>query len=393
VLSPETGPADEARVPAASIAAARPQKVLLFGSYAPSLIHFRGRLIADLIGRGHSVTAMAPAIDDDTEAALRSLGATPVSVALGKTSINPLEWLRAGRGLRPVLRSLKADVLIAYTIKPIVVGVPAARAAGVKRTVALVTGLGYAFTGGREPIRLISRAAAAFLYRRAFLKTDVAVFQNENDRRDFARIGVLPAKVKTSLVNGSGVDLDHYASSPPPTKASFLMIARLLGDKGVREYGEAARRLKQIYPEARISLLGGIGTEPDAVSRAELDRFRGWGVDYLGLHDDVRPFIAAHSVYVLPSYREGTPRSVLEALSTGRAVITTDAPGCRQTVEPGRNGLLVPPRDADALFEAMRHFIENPQVIGPMGAASRQIAEDRYDVRKVNAALLAAIGL
>lgn len=171
------------------------------------------------------------------------------------------------------------------------------------------------------------------------------------------------------------------------------MIARLLGDKGVREYGEAARRLKQLHPSVTISLVGGIGNEPDAISREELNRFIGWGIDYLGAQADVRPFIAGHSVYVLPSYREGTPRSVLEALSTGRAVITTDAPGCRQTVEHGRNGLLVPPRDSDALFEAMRHLVENPQLIAPMGAASRHIAEDKYDVRKVNAALLTAAGL
>jgi glycosyltransferase involved in cell wall biosynthesis len=370
-----------------------PQKVVLFGSYAPSLIHFRGPLIAEMIRRGHLVTAMAPAIDENTAAALRSLGATPVSVALGRTSINPIEGLRAGRELRRMLREMQADVLIAYTIKPIVVGVPAARAAGVKRAVALVTGLGYAFTGGREPKRLISRAAATLLYRRAFTKSDVAVFQNENDRADFARMGVLPTKVKSILVNGSGVDIDHYAPSPPPAEPSFLMIARLLGDKGVREYGEAARRLKQLHPSVTNSLVGGIGNEPDAISREELNRFIGWGIDYLGAQADVRPFIAGHSVYVLPSYREGTPRSVLEALSTGRAVITTDAPGCRQTVEHGRNGLLVPPRDSDALFEAMRHLVENPQLIAPMGAASRHIAEDKYDVRKVNAALLTAAGL
>jgi len=367
--------------------------VVLFGSYAPSLIHFRGPLIGEMVRRGHSVTAMAPAIDEQVATALRVLGAEPRSVALGRTSINPLEGLRAGRDLRRMLREVEADVLIAYTAKPIVVGVPAARAAGVKRAVALVTGLGYAFTGGRELKRLVSRAAATILYRRALAKSDVAVFQNENDRADFAKMGVLPARVKTTLINGSGVDIDHYAASPPPANASFLMIARLLGDKGVREYAEAARRLKQLHLNVSVSLIGGIGTEPNAISREELDRFIGWGVDYLGPQSDVRPFITAHSVYVLPSYREGTPRSVLEALSTGRVVITTDAPGCRQTVEHEKNGLLVRPRDAESLFAAMRRLVEEPQLIAPMGAASRRIAEEKFDVRKVNAALLAAAGL
>jgi len=367
--------------------------VVLFGSYAPSLIHFRGPLIAEMIRRGHSVTAMAPAIDEQIGGALRALGAEPRSVALGRTSINPLEGLRAGRDLRRTLREIEADVLIAYTAKPIVVGVPAARAAGVKRAVALVTGLGYAFTGGRELKRLISRAAATILYRRALAGSDVAIFQNENDRADFARMGVLPSRVKTTLINGSGVDIDHYAGSPPPPEPSFLMIARLLGDKGVREYAEAGRRLKQLHPTVPVSLIGGIGAEPNAISREELDRFIGWGIDYLGPQSDVRPFITAHSVYVLPSYREGTPRSVLEALSMGRAVITTDAPGCRQTIEHEKNGLLVRPRDADSLFTAMRRLVENPQLIAPMGAASRRIAEEKFDVRKVNAALLAAAGL
>jgi glycosyltransferase involved in cell wall biosynthesis len=171
------------------------------------------------------------------------------------------------------------------------------------------------------------------------------------------------------------------------------MIARLLGDKGVREYAEAARRLKQLHAHVRVSLIGGIGTEPNAITQAELDRFITGGIEYLGAQADVRPFIAGHSVCVLPSYREGTPRSVLEALSVGRAVITTDAPGCRQTVEHEKNGLLVQPRDAGSLFEAMRRLVENPNLIAPMGAASRRMAEEKFDVRKVNAALLAAAGL
>jgi hypothetical protein len=224
------------------------------------------------------------------------------------------------------------------------------------------------------------------------LKSDVAVFQNENDRADFARMGVLPAKVKTSLVNGSGVDLDHYAPSPPPAEPSFLMIARLLGDKGVREYGEAARRLKQIYPEARISLLGGIGTEPDAVSREELDRFIGWG-STISAPARRRAPLHRRPQRLRPSL---LPRRHA-ALGAGGALDRARGHHHRRAGLPpnrraGRNGLLVPPRDADALFEAMRHFIENPQVIGRWAAASRQIAEDKYDVRKVNAALLAAIG-
>jgi glycosyltransferase involved in cell wall biosynthesis len=319
---------------------------------------------------------------------LRGLGAEPISVEFGRTSLNPLEAWRAGRRLRETLRAIRPDVLIAYTIKPIVIGVPAARAAGVPRVVTLVTGLGYAFTGGRELLRRISRVSATILYRRAFAQADVVVFQNEDDRADFLRMRVLPQRTPTGLVNGSGVDIDHFEAHPAPAGASFLMMSRLVGDKGLREFAEASRRLKLLHPEVRISLLGQIDTEPHAISPAELEEFKRWGIEYHGQHWDVRPFIASHSVYVLPSYREGTPRSVLEALAVGRAIITTDAPGCRQTVKAGENGLLVPPRDADALLKAMLHLAENPHLIAPMGRASRRMAEEKFDVRKVNGRLL-----
>jgi glycosyltransferase involved in cell wall biosynthesis len=361
---------------------------VLFGSYAPSLITFRGSLIEELLRRGHEVITIAPSISEELAAHLRSLGAEPVSVVLGRTSLNPVEAWRAGRRLRDILRAVRPDVLIAYTIKPIVLGVPAARAAGVPRVVTLVTGLGYAFTGGREFVRRVSRVSASLLYRRAFNQADMVIFQNEDDRADFARMRVLPGRARTGLINGSGVDVEHFTPSPPPPGASFMMMGRLVGDKGLREFAEASRRLKLLHPEVRISLLGQIDTEPHAITLAELEEFKSWGIEYHGQQGDVRPFIASHSVYVLPSYREGTPRSVLEAMAIGRAIITTDAPGCRQTVEPGETGLLVPPRDADALLKAMLHLVENPQLIAPMGAAGRRLAEERFDVHKVNARLL-----
>lgn len=371
----------------------RPRRVVLFGSYAPSLIVFRGPLIKEMVRRGHEVVTIAPDIGDELAERLRGLGVKPISVTLGRTSLNPLEAWRTGRRLRAIMRAVRPDVLIAYTIKPIVIGVPAARAAGVPRVVTLVTGLGYAFTGGRELVRRISRVTGALLYRRAFAQADMVVFQNEDDRADFARMGVLPRRAATGLINGSGVDVNHFATSAPPPGASFLMMGRLLGDKGLREFAEASRRLKLLRPDVRIGLLGQIHSEPNAITPAELETFKSWGIEHHGEREDVRPFLASHSVYVLPSYREGTPRSVLEAMAVGRAIITTDAPGCRQTVNPGENGLLVPPRDADALLNAMLHLVERPELIAPMGAASRALAEERFDVRKVNAQLLELAGL
>jgi glycosyltransferase involved in cell wall biosynthesis len=374
-------------------AAPPPQTVVVLGSFAWSLVNFRGALIAELVERGHRVFALAPDIDEDMAAQVRALGAEPVSIRLGRTSLNPFGAIATLRDLGRVLRAIGPDIVFAYTIKPIILGAAAARAAGVPRFVCLVTGLGYAFTGGREPKRLLSRLVGRMMYKRAFRRAFIAVFQNPDDLGEFRRLGLLPPSLPTLLVAGSGVDIGHYAPAPLPAGASFLMIARLLKDKGVRELTQAAARLKAEHPQVRISLAGFLDTSPDGIGQAGLDRLIAAGIDYLGLQDDVRRSIAAHSVYVLPSYREGTPRSVLEAMAMGRPVITTDAPGCRETVVDGVNGLLVLPRDWEALYRAMLRFVEEPELIAPMGAQSRRIAEEKFDVRKVNAALIAATGL
>lgn len=370
-----------------------PQRVVLFGSFAESLVHFRGPLIAEMVKRGHEVYALAPGIDQGTSLALASMGAKPRSVKLGRTSLNPMEALATTRELTSAFREISPDLVIAYTIKPVVLGAAAAKAAGVKKFVPLITGLGYAFTGGLQPKRVISRSMGKLLYKRAFSRSTIAVFQNPDDLHDFRGLGLIPSSLRTAVINGSGVDIAHYAPAPLPSEPSFLMVARLLGDKGIREFGEAARRLKLVRPDIRISLAGWIDSSPDSIDQTELDQIISGGVDYLGPLADVRPAMAAHSVYVLPSYREGTPRSVLEAMSMGRAIITTDAPGCRETVAHGVNGLLVPPRDSDALHQAMVSLIDDPQRLAAMGKASRNLAEEKFDAGKVNAALLAHVGL
>lgn len=370
-----------------------PQRVVLFGSYAESLVHFRGPLIAEMVKRGHEVHALAPDIDQGTALALASMGAKPRSVKLGRTSLDPMEAIATARQLTSAFREICPDLVIAYTIKPVVLGAAAAKAAGVKKFVPLITGLGYAFTGGLQPKRVISRIMGKLLYKRAFSRSTIAIFQNPDDLHDFRGLGLIPSSLRTAVINGSGVDIAHYAPAPLPSEPSFLMVARLLGDKGVREFGEAARRLKQVRPDIQISLAGWIDSSPDSIGQTELDQIISSGVDYLGPLADVRPAMAAHSVYVLPSYREGTPRSVLEAMSMGRAIITTDAPGCRETVAHGVNGLLVPPRDSDALHQAIVSLIDDPQRLAAMGKASRNLAEDKFDVGKVNATLLAHVGL
>jgi glycosyltransferase involved in cell wall biosynthesis len=369
------------------------RKVLLLGSYAPSLINFRGPLIAAMVERGHDVFAAAPDIDSDTAAKLVALGATPVPVVLGRTSLDPFATWRSGRQLRALVREIAPDVMIAYTIKPVLLGAIAARAARVPCFAALITGLGYAFLGGLAPRRLALRLVAMLMYRRALAASQLVIFQNEDDRRDFRRLRLLPAAKPTLVVNGSGVDLGLFGPRPVPARTDFLMIARYLRDKGIREYGAAAARLKAEHPEVRVRLAGWLDESPDSISPAELASMVAGGVEDLGQLDDVRPAIAGASVYVLPSYREGTPRTVLEAMATGRAVITTDAPGCRNTVVDGENGFLVPVGDSDSLYRAMRRFVEEPALAQRMGEASLRLVRERFDVDKVNAAILEATGL
>jgi glycosyltransferase involved in cell wall biosynthesis len=171
------------------------------------------------------------------------------------------------------------------------------------------------------------------------------------------------------------------------------MIARFLKDKGLREYGEAARRLKEEHPDIPVRLVGWLDQSPDAISEGDLLAIEAAGVQMLGKLDDVRPAITGCSVYVLPSYREGTPRSVLEAMAVGRAIVTTDAPGCRETVVDGENGFLVPPRDADSLYRAMKRFADDSGLAREMGKRSREIAEAKYDAHNVTGELLRHAGL
>ena len=369
------------------------KKVMIVGSYAPSLINFRGSFIGLMVRRGHQVLAVAPNIDAATAEAIRDLGATPLELPVTNQSLNPMALLGALGDLRRLVRAHSPDVIIAYTIKPVVLSAIAGRLERVPRIVSLITGAGYAFTGGRELKRLVSRAAATRLYRLALRFSDCVVFQNGDDEQLFRKARMIRPRQKVARINGSGVDVDRFAPTPLPESVSFLMISRLLKDKGIREFAAAAKRLKQARPDAAIDLVGYIDRSPDSINEAELADIEASGVTYHGAAADVRPAIAACSVYVLPSYREGTPRTVLEAMAMGRAIITTDAPGCRETVTDGVNGLLVPPRNADALYEAMERLAGDPAAVAAMGKQSRAIAEAKYDVKLVNQTLIEIAGL
>ncbi len=369
----------------------RPVRVMVLASFADSLVNFRGPLLEDLVRSGCEVHAAAPPGDAVLTARLASAGIAFHPVPMKRAGMNPLRDLDTYRALRRLFRTTQPEVLLAYTIKPVVYGCLAARAEGVKRIVPLITGLGYAFVGRGVRSR-IARLIAGTLYRRALGAADVAVFQNPDDQAAFRDLRILPRSTPSLVVNGSGVDLERFAAQPLPAAPSFLMIGRLLREKGVYEYAEAVRRTKVRHPGTDCRIAGWIDDAPSAIPAALPERWKSHdGPDFIGRLDDVRPALAACSVYVLPSYREGTPRTVLEAMACGRAIITTDTPGCRETVQEGVNGFLVPVGDAAALAEAMERFLLDPGLAARMGAESRRIAGEKYDVHKVNKAMMGAM--
>jgi glycosyltransferase involved in cell wall biosynthesis len=367
--------------------------VLVLGVEPQSLINFRSDLITELKARKHRVTVAAQLPSDAQRSALESLGAEVRSVSFSRTGVNPFSDMITLASLANLLRKTRPDAVIAYTAKPVIYGALAARIAGVPRFAAMITGLGYSFVAGPGLKRRIARGVATQLYRIALKRCSTVIFQNPDDRATFAELGLLKGAGTIGVVNGSGVDLKHFEVCPLPPKPAFLLVARLLADKGIREFAEAAAKLRELMPGVRTLLAGGPDPSPNSVRQNELDSWVAGGLEYLGHLNDVRPAFAQASVVVLPSYREGTPRSVLEGMAMGRAIITTDAPGCRETVKTGLNGILVPPRNTEALFNAMMSLAGNVRVVKNMARASRQIAEEKYEGKSVARETMRLAGL
>ncbi len=365
---------------------------LVIASYPESILSFRGHLIDALIAKGLKVYVAAPDITKSIKlvAALKEKGAIGCDFSLAKNSVNVLDDLKSLLSLLRLMRSIRPVYVLAYTVKPVLYGLLAASLTRIPHRFALITGLGYAFQGESSlPKKLVK-----FLYWITLKRVECVFFQNKDDEALFRSLSLLNASTLSCVVNGSGVDLSYYPVTSLPKQMNFLLIGRLLSTKGVREYAAAAKQLKIRYPGVLFSLVGWIDGGPDSIDTEELQNWIDGGyIRYLGKVADPRPFIEESSVYVLPSYREGTPRSVLEAMSMGRPIITSDAPGCRETVQNGKNGYLVPVRCVDSLVEAMAYFIENPSAMVSMGQVSRYIAEKKYDVHAVNRCMLEKMGV
>jgi len=287
---------------------------------------------------------------------------------------------------------------LTYFIKPVIYGNLAARLAGIGHRFAMVEGAGYVFSesdAAAERSARWLRGAVTLMYRAALRGADKVFFLNADDVELFLEQG-MAAPGQAVLLGGIGVELDHFAPAAPVlTPVTFLLAARLLAHKGVYEFVEAARRIREQHPGVRFLLLGSPDLNPASVSERQLKDWQAEGVVEWQAHvSDVRPWLAQASVFVLPSwYREGVPRGIQEAMAMGRPVVTTDMPGCRDTVEQGVNGFLVPPRDVDALVSALKLFVSEPELVVEMGRASRERAEALFDVRRANGLVLRSMGL
>ena len=368
-------------------------RVAIVGSQLHALVNFRGPLIQEMVKRGHEVIAICPPGPEKYVDLLRTWGAEYHPITLDRAGLNPFKDLQAIRHYASAFKKTQPDVIYAYTIKPVIYGSWAARWVGIPRVFSTITGLGHVFLEQSTRGKVV-RQVAKRMYQSAFLFNEMVLFQNNDDRQCFVDWGMVPHD-KTHVVNGSGVDVEQFEpTAVPMNPVRFVFVGRLLREKGIVELMDATRRVRERHPEIIVDIVGDLDANPSGVTAEQVEAWESEGlIRRVGFVDDVRPYLKDASVFVLPSYREGTSRSTLEALAMGRPVISTDAPGCREPVEDGVNGYLVPVGDASALSEAMLKCIEHSERLQEMGNQSRLLAEKRYDVRLVNEDILTHMNL
>lgn len=356
-------------------------KFILLSPKNRTVYNFRGDLIKEIVSRGYDVVVTGP--NSDNVDKIQELGAEFIEIPMNKNGLNPLKDLSYKKALFGLFKKENPDVVLGYTSKPVIYGSMAAKKAKVPHIVAMVTGAGYAFTAKTTKAKIL-KMIMSFLYKKAFRCADTVIFQNDDDKQQFVNEKLVKEN-KCRIVNGSGVNMEKFKVHPYPEQITFFMLSRVMYSKGIREYLNACEIVKERYPQVRCMLLGACEGIQDSLSEDDLKYYVDNGIiEHFGETDNVSDYYKQCSVYVLPSYREGTPRTVLEAMAMKRAIITTDAPGCRGTIIDGKTGFLVPVQNSEALADKMIEFIEKPELIERMGEKSYLYCKEKFDVNKVN---------
>ena len=372
-------------------------KIALITTVASSIYGFRAHLISKLLEKGHTVYAFVSEYTNDELEIIKNMGVIPVTYQFNRGGLNPLADLKATYVLSQELKKIKPDLVFSYFVKPVIFGALAARWAKIPRVIGMLEGLGFTFTDQPEGLTVktkIIRAIQVFLYKFSLPLLDKLIVLNPDDKNDLIDKYNIAVK-QVQILGGIGLELNKYPYSqvnlPKDEPVKILFVGRLLKEKGIFEFIESAKIVKQKYPNTIFTVLGAIDkSNLGAITEDSLDKLVNYGViEYPGAVKNIPNWISNHHLFVLPSYyREGVPRSTQEAMAIGRAIITTDVPGCRETVQNGVNGFLVNKWDTKALAEKMIYFIENQNKIIEMCNESYRIAKEKFDVEKVTLRLL-----
>jgi glycosyltransferase involved in cell wall biosynthesis len=372
-------------------------KIAIIASESSSLINFRGNLIKEFIKNDLQVTLITPIFEHSEKMNLLNFFENKVHISdwsLKRGSTNIWTNCISLFSLLLILIKLRPSKVLMYTMQPVLYGNLLLKTFFRSTSrYSLITGLGYLFQNKEN--NFINKVAKRLL-RHSLLNSNNIIFQNKDDLDIFMQQQIIKSNSNFSVISGSGVDMSKFLYLPPLNREpSFIFVGRYLKSKGLREFLFSAKRIKALHPQTRFSIVGW----PDIHNPDHLDNefvnnaCTKFGVHNYGRVSDINKVLSEHNIFVLPSYREGIPRSTLEAMSIGRAIVTVNSPGCKETVIDGFNGYLAKVRSINSLTEKMMEFIENPDLILRMGKNSRKVIEDRFDDRKVNARMLAFLDL
>jgi len=368
------------------------KKIILLSGSGDTVAWFRLDFLNEFLLRSYKVYVLAPDIRDDLKPELINMGIEFIEIKLERKGFNVLNLISSVFELVRLFKEIQPNIIFSYTHKAILSGSLAAKISGFPNTFSMVTGTGHVFDSQTKKEKAIKFIGSLAL-RIALRFNKLVFFQNPDDQALFLKNNIVLSQ-KTKLVNGSGVNLDKFSVSPLPSEPVFLCMARLIKSKGLEEFARAAKRVKKLYPEARFILYGYPDDHPDSINENEIisNWLNDFGVEYFGYAENPIDAIKECSVFVLLSYKEGTPRVVLEAMAMGRPIITTDAPGCRETVKNGVNGFLVPRFDDVKAANAMTKLL-SAELRKEMGQESRKFCQLKFNVLDVNKTLLSDMGV